>query len=285
VLADLKRLLEEDGLVEAPVMATSAKQPGMLTELRETLEKTVAERQAALRRLSGDLDTVSEQLAGMIGPPAAEDEVDRATVRQLGDALAASAGVPAVAAATANAYRHRAAASTGWPVLRGLRRFRPDPLRRLHLDGTAPPELAATSLPESTAAQRAAVALASRGVADRVGEGLPEPWPEAVLSASRSRLRDVPDALDLAVASANLGMPTKPFWWRLVGALQWLGALAALAGLAWLVLRYVLLFLGLPDLHGPELGRVPMPTSVRPRVASSARIRRSQARASSNPPP
>src|SRR4029453_8302739 len=37
VLADLKRLLEEDGLVSAPVMATSAKQPGMLTELREAL--------------------------------------------------------------------------------------------------------------------------------------------------------------------------------------------------------------------------------------------------------
>ena len=103
VLADLKRLLEEDGLDGAPVLATSAKQPGMLTELREALEKTVAERQAALRRLSGDLDTVSEQLAEMIGPPAAEDEVDRATVRQLSDALAASAGVPAVAEATGNA--------------------------------------------------------------------------------------------------------------------------------------------------------------------------------------
>ena len=58
VLADLRRLLEEDGLAGAPVLATSAKQPGMLTELREALEKTVAERQAALRRLSGDLDTV-----------------------------------------------------------------------------------------------------------------------------------------------------------------------------------------------------------------------------------
>ena len=63
VLADLKRLLEEDGLAGAPVLATSAKQPGMLTELRESLEKTVAARQAALLRLSGDLDTVGEQLA------------------------------------------------------------------------------------------------------------------------------------------------------------------------------------------------------------------------------
>src|SRR4051812_34810716 len=63
VLTDLKRLLDEDGLGTAPVLATSAKQPGMLTELRERLEKTVAERQAALRRLSGDIDQVSEHLA------------------------------------------------------------------------------------------------------------------------------------------------------------------------------------------------------------------------------
>jgi len=169
VLADLKRLLEEDGLVGAPVMATSAKQPGMLNELRETLEKSVADRQAALRRLAGDLDTVSEQLADMIGPPAAEDEVDRATVRQLSDALAASAGVPAVAAATGNAYRHRAAASTGWPLVRGLRRLRPDPLRRLHLDTepASPDVVPRTSVPEADAAQKSAVGLSVRAVAIR----------------------------------------------------------------------------------------------------------------------
>ena len=70
---------------------------------RRRWRRTVADRQAALRRLAGDLDAVGEQLADMIGPPAAEDEVDRATVRQLADALAASAGVPAVADATAGA--------------------------------------------------------------------------------------------------------------------------------------------------------------------------------------
>ncbi|HEY0357928.1 MAG TPA: GTPase, partial [Mycobacteriales bacterium] len=62
VVTDLKRLLDEDGLAGVPVLATSAKQPGMLIELRAALEKTVAERQAALLRLAGDLDMVSEQL-------------------------------------------------------------------------------------------------------------------------------------------------------------------------------------------------------------------------------
>jgi GTP-binding protein EngB required for normal cell division len=265
VLADLKRLLEEDGLVEAPVMATSAKQPGMLTELRETLEKTVAERQAALRRLSGDLDTVSEQLAVMIGPPAAEDEVDRATVRQLADALAASAGVPAVAAATANAYRHRAAASTGWPVLRGLRRFRPDPLRRLHLTETVATSaetgvVPRTSLPEADAAQKSAVGLTVRAVAARASAPLPEVWSAPLNAAARSRTGDLPDALDRAVATTDLGLDRRPLWWRAVGLLQWALVLAAMAGLGWLLVGYGLRALGLPPVEYPKVGEVPLPT-------------------------
>jgi GTP-binding protein EngB required for normal cell division len=266
VLADLKRLLAEDGLAEAPVLATSAKQPGMLTELRAALESTVADRQAALRRLSGDVDSVSEQLSRMIGPPAAEDEVDRATVRQLADALAASAGVHAVADAAAGAYRHRAAASTGWPLVRGLRRLRPDPLRRLHL-GDAPATDAVsteivprTSLPTADAAQKSAVGLSVRAVAARAAAPLPEVWAPALKTAARSRTADLPDALDRAVAQTDLGVQRKPFWWRGVGLLQWLFTLAAIGGLGWLVAGYGVRVLGLPELHYPKVGAVPLPT-------------------------
>lgn len=269
VLTDLKRLLEEDGLTGVPALATSAKQPGMLTELREALEKTVAERQAALRRLSGDLDVVAEQLATTIGPPAAEDEVDRATVRQLSDALAASAGVPAVAAATASAYRHRAAASTGWPLVRGLRKLRPDPLKRLHLSTDKPAAavaeadeapIARTSLPEADAAQKSAVGLSVRAVAARAAAPIPQVWAPALNSASRSRLGDLPDALDRAVAKTDLGMSRKPFWWTAVGLLQWLFTLAALVGLGWLIAGYAVRILGLPEFHDPRVGEVPLPT-------------------------
>jgi len=270
VLTDLKRLLDEDGLPAVPTMATSAKQPGMLTELREALEKTVAQRQAALRRLAGDLDTVSEQLTEMIGPPAAEDEVDRATVRQLSDALAASAGVPAVAEATGNAYRHRAVASTGWPLVRGLRKLRPDPLKRLHLD-TAPATTTAdqstdlvpvprTSLPEADAAQQSAVGLSVRAVAARAAAPLPEVWAPALNTAARSRAADLPDALDRAVARTDLGMSRRPFWWRAVGLLQWLFTIAAVGGLVWLIIGYAIRVLGLPAPNNPKVGDVPLPT-------------------------
>jgi GTP-binding protein EngB required for normal cell division len=242
VLADLRRLLDEDGLEAAPVMATSAKQPGMLTELRESLEKTVAERQASLRRLAGDLDAVSEQLAEMIGPPAAEDEVDRATVRQLSEALAASAGVPAVAEATGNAYRHRAATATGWPLVKGLRKLRPDPLKRLHITpaeaktpGTDVEVVPRTSLPPATAAQKSAVGLCVRAVAARAAAPIPEVWAPALNTAARSRSDDLPDALDRAVGSTDLGMSRTPIWWRVVGALQWLLVVAAVAGLGWVL--------------------------------------------------
>jgi energy-coupling factor transporter ATP-binding protein EcfA2 len=266
VLGDLRRLLEDDGLTGAPVLATSAKQPGMLTDLRSALEKTVADRQAALRRLAGDLETVSEQLTGMIGPPAAEDEVDRATVRQLADALAASAGVPAVADAAAAAYRHRAAASTGWPLVRGLRRLRPDPLRRLHLgeekktDAVSTDIVPRTSLPEADAAQKSAVGLSVRAVASRAAAPLPTVWAPALNNAARSRTTDLPDALDRAVAKTDLGVQRKPLWWRGVGLLQWLLTIAAVGGLGWLITGYVVRALGLPALNYPKVGAVPLPT-------------------------
>ncbi|MFI1992548.1 GTPase family protein [Actinoplanes sp. NPDC020271] len=266
VLADLKRLLEEDGLTGAPVLASSAKQPGMLGELRDALEATVAGRQAALRRLAADVDVTGEELAAMMGPPAAEDEVDRATVRQLTDALAASAGVPAVADAAAAAYRQRAAAATGWPLVRGLRRLRPDPLRKLHLgektatDGVSTDVVPRTSLPEADAAQKSAVGLSVRAVAARAAAPLPEVWAPALNAAARSKTGDLPDALDRAIATTDLGADHKPAWWRLVGGLQWILLATAAAGLIWLVLGYAMSALGLPDIGDPKVGAVPLAT-------------------------
>jgi GTP-binding protein EngB required for normal cell division len=263
VIEDLRELLERDGLPGVPVLATSAVIQDGLTELRTQLEQTVAERQAALRRLSGDLDAVVADLHRLIGPAVAEDAVDRAAVRALADSLAASAGVPAVVDATERAYRHRAVQSTGWPLVRWLRRLRPDPLRRLHLaahDGDPATPIAATSVPEPSAAQRSAVGFAVRGLAERAGEPLPAPWPAAVTTAARSRLADLPDALDRAIATTDLGVDRVPVWWRLVGFVQWVCTLAAIGGLLWLALGYALRVLGLPELEHPRIGEAPLPT-------------------------
>ncbi|WP_436837506.1 GTPase [Micromonospora rifamycinica] len=267
VLADLRRLLDADGLDGVPLLATTAVEPAGMTGLREALERAVSDRQAALRRLSGDADTVVATLGELVAVEAPGHVPDTGTVRVLDRALADAAGVPAVVGAVEGAYRHRAGGATGWPLVRGWRRLRPDPLRRLHLPGpdTDPqragePVLAATSVPEPTAAQQSALGLAIRAVADRSGGELPAPWPVAVTAAARSRLADLPDALDGAVAGTDLGMDRRPLWWRVVGALQWLVTLAAVAGLGWLVLGYALRALGLPALEYPRVGEAPLPT-------------------------
>lgn len=269
VLADLRRLLDADGLAGVPLLTTTAVAPAGTVGLRAALEQTVAERQAALRRLAGDVDIVVTRLDELIGSGPARTEPDTGDTRILTAALAGAAGVPAVAAAVEAAYRHRAAGATGWPMVRGWHRLRPDPLRRLHLPGPAndaaaadPAEslVAATSVPDPTAAQRSALGLAIRAVADRAGADLPAPWPTAVTAAARSRLPDLPDALDRAVAGTDLMMDRRPIWWRFVGAVQWLVTLAALAGLGWLALGYGLRALGLPALEYPRVGEAPMPT-------------------------
>jgi hypothetical protein len=66
--------------------------------------------------------------------------------------------------------------------------------------------------------------------------------------------------LDRAVAKTDLGIKRHPLWWRVIGVVQWLVTLAALAGLLWLVASYVLRALGLPALGAPKVGVIPLPT-------------------------
>jgi hypothetical protein len=259
-LTDLDRLLEADGLAGVPAIATStAGRPG-LGQLRTILEKAVATRLAALQRLAGDVDATVADLRPLVSVNRTQTN-DRAIAADLHHALAVAAGVPVVARATERSYVHRAVLHTGWPVTRWVRRFRPDPLGRLRLGrGPSTPDqpVGATSIGPAAPAATAAVGLALRAVGERHGRDLPDPWPAAMLDAARSRLADIPDALDVAVARTDLGMSRTPVWWRLVGLLQWLFVLAAGGGLVWLLLRYALFALALPEPPSPDVGRVPL---------------------------
>src|SRR6185312_12848232 len=107
----------------------------------------VAAHRAAQRRISADLDGVGAGVAAVVGGPARADG-DGGARHALTAALGSAAGVPPIGAAVEQAAVHRAVASTGFPFTRWLRRLRPDPLRRLHLDRarTPPsPRLTATS--------------------------------------------------------------------------------------------------------------------------------------------
>jgi GTP-binding protein EngB required for normal cell division len=76
--ADLRRLLDAEGLLETPVLVTSAATGAGLSELRRTLAAAVAARRAASDRIAADIDALLERFAVYAGdsvpgwlPPAA----------------------------------------------------------------------------------------------------------------------------------------------------------------------------------------------------------------------
>jgi GTP-binding protein EngB required for normal cell division len=250
-LTDLRRLLAGDGLSKVPIVtASTVTEPG-LEGLRRVLTEVVVARRAAMRRLAADVDSVVSPFAF----PKIKGKFLSGTVDTLTDSLGNAAGVPTVARATEQAYVHRARKVTGWPPLKWLRRLRPDPLARLHLEAPG-----ATSIDPAAPAARAAASLAVRATAASVS--LPGSWQEAVLDAARSKMDDLPDALDRAVSQTDLGLGRTRLWWRAVGVLQWLFVAAAAAGLLWLVVRYALFALALPEPPMPAVGRLPLPTAL-----------------------
>jgi predicted GTPase len=257
-LADLRELLRAEGLGDVPVLAVSARTGEGLDVLRTRLVERIGVTRAAVRRLEADVAALAVELGGGCQGTAA-DGVGESERRELVDALAAAAGVDAVAEAVARTHQLRARQATGWPFTRWLSRLRPDPARRLRLR-EEPSELVRTSLPGPSGVQRARVDSALRVVADAAAEGLPESWAMTVRGAATRRRSELPDLLDRAVAGTDLGLAERPRWWRVVGALQVLLALVALAGFVWLAGLFVVAWLQLPPPPTPHWGRVPVPT-------------------------
>lgn len=258
VVADLRRLAAQDGLARARVLAASARTGAGVDELRSLVARAVERREARNQRLGADLRAAARDLADACGPVPARRR--GAATDTLLDALEDAAGVPTVVAAVRCSAVRRAAAHTGWPPVRWLARLRPDPLRRLHLAPrpAAEADVSRTSLPPAGAAQRASAATAVRDHADAVLAGAPDGW----VLAARRRLDTaaLPDALDHAVARTPLLPERAVWWWRALGALQWLLLAAAVAGALWLAGLAGLAYLQLPDPVTPVWGPAPAPT-------------------------
>jgi GTP-binding protein EngB required for normal cell division len=257
-LADLRGLLDREGLGAVPVVPTSARTGAGLADLRAELARRVGRRRAASDRLAADARSVAGALAAHTGP--ADDggvDLERVAGDELTGALADAAGVPVVVAAVERSARRDGTARTGWPLLRWRTRLRPDPLGRLHLGD----ERARTSLPEPGAVQQAAVGAALRRVRTAAGEGLPQAWRDELRRTAEESGDDLADRLDRAVAGADLGPQRVPLWQRAVGGLQWLLTAAALVGALWLLALVVLGWLQLGDvLPVPKVQGLPVPT-------------------------
>jgi len=263
MVEDLKRLLALDGLGTVPVIATSARHGEGIAELKQAIASEVSAKKAVKARLMADVSSVATRMRAVNGE-ATPGDVAKARRSDLVDAFAEAAGVPTVVAAVEQSTRRRAAQATGWPVTAWLSRFKPDPLRRLHLDlGARGKDLTASaraSVPEATHVQRARVDTAVRALSDDVGAELAPSWADAVRRASVSRLPDLNDALDKAVGSTDLGVSRTPAWWSAVRVLQWALFLIALAGGLWLAGLAVMGYLQMPAPSTPRYQGFPLPT-------------------------
>lgn len=245
-IADVKRLIEADGLPDVKVIGVSATRGDGLEELRRELAERIAHRSAAKARLQADVGEAAGVLADAGGSSAVPD-VDAAVRDRFATALADTAGVPQLVEAVQLASRRRVVRRTSWPVARWLRR--------------APREHDA--VPEVVPVQHASVDLAARDLVDDVTVDLAPPWRASV----RRALRTDGDAglgasLDGALAATDLGASRIPAWARLVQVAQWLLLLALLAGLGWLgalgLERWTDLQLNLPDRADDVVGGAPI---------------------------
>ena len=263
MLDDVRRLLVADGLADVPVIALSAREGLGVTELRAEIAQRVSAKKMTRARLEADLKAVASRLEQASGSARSRD-LPKDRVAALEDAFAEAAGVPVVVDAVERSTRLRAGRATGWPVTAWLSRFRPDPLKRLHLDlgadGRHLTGRARTSTPQATQIQRARVDTEVRALADDVSRDLARPWAEAVRHASVSRLPDLGDRLDRTLADTDLGVGRIPVWAGAVRFLQWLLILAAVGGAGWLATLAVLGYLQMPEPSTPDAGGFPVPT-------------------------
>ncbi|MFC7487944.1 YfjP family GTPase [Knoellia sp. CPCC 206453] len=265
-VADLTRLMARDGIPKATVIPTSARTGRGMDVLGQRLSNAVSGSNAARARLAADV----RQSAAALRPAVADTEptIKAKGENELVDALARAAGVPTVVRAVERDYSMQAVTHTGWPMTRWVQKLRPKPLRRLRLDAgrgdisvtqaDVRSVLGRSSLPPPTPAARAAVDLATRRLADKAGSALPTPWGDAVDDAASPSGHSMADALDQAVIHTSLRSRT-PVWWRVVGVIQILLALAVLSGALWFVVLWVLGWLQFPSIETPMWGPLPWP--------------------------
>jgi GTP-binding protein EngB required for normal cell division len=257
-VADVRRLLGADGLADVPVLATSAITGDGLDDLRRLMVKRVAAKRSARERVSADIRSVAEEMAILTGDAHPADVTSGAKA-DLVEAFAEAAAVPVIVEAVEASVLTGARVATGWPVTRWLARLRRDPLKRLHLDL---PDLqnSPSSLPQATKVQRARVDTTVRAMVDRATHGLPAGWALEARKASVSRLDELGDALDQAVAQTDLGATRTPFWWTGARIVQWVLFFTALAGAIWLGALAFSAYLQLSDVTTPDLLGIPVPT-------------------------
>lgn len=236
VLDDLRRLLDEDGIVlgeygepGTTVQGLSALTGDGVGELRESLARFVSERGAPSRRISADVDIAAARLWSVYATRRRTGLSEEAR-EEFSDRLADAVGATAAGEAAERAWLRNANRACGTPWLRLWRwcQERSEPSTgRVALRGQPDEEV--------TARQR--VEQAVRTVADRACSGLPGPWALAVREAAVRGSQGLPEALDELAVRAGLppGRPPRPGWWPVAVLAQVSMTVLQFVGGLWLV--------------------------------------------------
>jgi hypothetical protein len=241
--ADLRRLLDSEGLHNAWVLVTSAVTGTGMAQFHGLLAGAVAARMATTARISADLDGIAREFAPYAVQQA--EEMNAATAaapgsgrmpedaaEELVDAFADAAGVSAVADALQSARELRAMDYVGWPIAWLVERLTGrDPVRRIRLGRLWAELKSMTTGPPG--AQQADIDTALTKLADEVGAPLPKPWSQTTRAAARSRAEEIPAAIGAAMAESVPEENKITPWWRLVGALQGLLLGCVIVSVVW----------------------------------------------------
>ena len=235
-LADVRRILDSEGLEGVTVIGVSATRGDGIDELKRELAKRIRAKASAKGRLGSDITAEATRLADVGGTSEVPgiSEIDR---QALDLALLDCVGVSQLVEAIEASTRRRALRRTGWPVTRWLTR-RSDPLQELGIDpnGSIARLSQAADVPGAANVQRAQAEAAVRNLAEKASVGLQGPWREAVRLVSTSRADDIVIWLDRAIVRADITLARTAIWWRIVNVLQWVAFGAMVLGAAWLAL-------------------------------------------------
>lgn len=262
-IADVKRLIVEDGLPDVEVIAVSATRGDGLTELKRELTTRIRSKSAARERLVADVSAVAGDVAE-VGGSAPAPSVTPELRDRLVDELAESAGVPQVVDAIAASTRRRARQYTGWPPARWVGRLRRDRDEGLGLGEDYSAEaLARAVVPEVGQVQRSATELVVRRAVDGLCEPMTRPWRTAVRAAAGAD-GSAAEALDSAMRGTDVKLSGTPLWWRATRWVQRLLLLVAVAGLVLLAGQFVedrvALTFDVPD--GDDVAGVPFAVAI-----------------------